>query len=195
MTIRKEYKAISFCGSLLTILFLVKSPNIEYAQWIFGSILSLLILFYLSRLLNLFNRFRRTEKNIWKPNCSNDFQKILTDSGIFIYEDLYFSFPYFDQLKKYKWTDIKTLVAYMEDLHTYDEIYLRILFTDRQLFLINETTPGWYKFIRLLKENIPTIRDDWDYKITKPAFATNMTVLFDKENREDEIAIKDTYDE
>ena len=151
----------------------------EYAHWIFGTLFSALILFYTSRQLNLFGKFRRSENNTWQRNSNADFQKQLKDDGIFTYENSYFSFPFFEQTKKYHWTDIKTLIAYKEDINTYDEIYLRILFTDGQVFLINETTPGWYKFITLLKENIPSIPANWDYDIAIPAFTQNMTVLFD----------------
>jgi hypothetical protein len=193
MTFRKEYKAILIWGSLLTILLLMKGRNIEYAKYIFGPVLSALILFNAGRLFNLFGKFRRTNQNTWQRN--QKVQKHLDDNGIFSYESSSFEFMFFDQLKRYDWTDITTLIAYKEDLNTYDEIYLRILFNDRQLFLISESTPGWHKFVTLLKENISTIPGNWDYEIANPAFATNMTVLFDKETREDKVAIKDSYDE
>ena len=136
MPINKNHKAILFCSSFLTVILMTKGKNMEYAHWIFGTLYSVLILFYTSRQLNLFGKFRRSENNTWQRNSNADFQKQLKDDGIFTYENSYFSFPFFDQTKKYNWTDIKTLIAYKEDVNTYDEIYLRILFTDGQVFLI-----------------------------------------------------------
>jgi len=195
MTLRKEYKAIIFCGTLIIILLLIKGDRQNYAQWIFIPTLSIFVLFYFLRVLNISGKFKRTDRNIWNRHAKQDFEKLSTQDGIFSYDSHSFSFPFFDLMKKYKWTDIKTLVAYKEDCMTYDEIYLRILFNDRQLFLISEQTPGWFKFNDLLKTNIPSINNHWDFDITQPAFAHNLTVIFDKENRDPKIAINDSFDE
>jgi hypothetical protein len=194
MKIKKEFKAILFCGWFITIILLTRRKG-ETAQLFIVLFFVIAILFYLSRLLNVWGKFRRTHENIWKRNSEKDFNILLEQDGIFSYENNQFSFPFFDNIKKYYWDDIKILIAYKEDLNTYDEIYLRILFTDRQVFEINETTPGWYKFLNKLKENISTIPENWDSEITKPAFATNTTVIFDKENRKDKIAINDSFSE
>lgn len=191
---KKEFKAILFCLGFIIILLIVKAEDSTVITWVFVSLFSLVILFCVARLFNISNRFERKDNNLWKKISSENFKKLEEDPGIFSYENSSFTFPYFEDIKKYKWTDINTLVAYKEDLNTTDEVYLRIKFSDKLIFLISESTPGWYKFIDQLKKNI-SVSELWDTNIIHPPFATNMTVVFDKEGRDDKTAIDDTFNE
>ena len=144
-------------------------------------------LFNPTKLLNLFQKPKRQESTVAGEVDSKVGQTAEQD-GIFEYNNSHFSFPYFKNIKTYQWQDIKTIHASRED-----EIVLRILFADRVLFLVSESTPGWLKFIRLLKENIPAIPEMWVVELSRQSLTTNIKVIYDKENREDQLAIKDTF--
>jgi hypothetical protein len=71
------------------------------------------------------------------------------------------------------------LVAYKADLMTIDEIRMDIVWNNLQ-FTITEDTPGWYQFAVNTKKVFTSIPEDWDFKITQPAFAENRMVLYQK---------------
>ena len=90
MPVNKKHKAILFSSSFLIVILMTKGKNMEYAHWIFGTLFSGLILFYTSRQLNLFGKFRRTKNNTWQRNSNVDFQKQFRDDGILTYENTSF---------------------------------------------------------------------------------------------------------
>ena len=51
---------------------------------------------------------------------------------------------------------------------------------------MTEETAGWPIFIERLKEQFPTVDEDWNINIAHAAFATNLTLLYDRENRTQE---------
>ena len=110
------------------------------------------------------------------------FQQRLLDLGGFVYEEDGFTYQFKDGHEKIKWTAIERLEAYKVDLMTTDEIRMDIVWGAYQ-FTITEETPGWYQFVERTKKVFPTIPKDWDAVIVQPPFATNFTVLYDRENR------------
>ena len=80
-----------------------------------------------------------------------------------------------------KWDEITQIIAYKRDQITIDRIELEIVFGDKA-FMISEDLPGWYQFIAKTKEVYPTIPIDWEVKIIQPAFETNLTIIYDKNN-------------
>ena len=68
-----------------------------------------------------------------------------------------------------------------------------MLFRSKVTIRLTESTPGWYQFNKRLSQTIPTISENWDTEIVHPAFATNMTLLFDKQGRTKEQAEKECY--
>ena len=105
------------------------------------------------------------------------------DLGKFIYEDDGFIFPFKSERQKFKWTDIERLIAYKLDLMTTDEMCLDIVYNNWQT-TITEETPGWYQFIEKTKLAFPNIPKNWDSEIVYPAFAKNLTILYQRADRE-----------
>ena len=105
------------------------------------------------------------------------------DLGNFTYEDDGFTYQFETGKKKIKWQDIERLIADKAGLLTTDEIRLDIVYNDFQR-TITEETPGWYQFVEKTKTVFPSIPGNWDSEITQPAFATNVTVLYDRFNAE-----------
>lgn len=137
-------------------------------------------------------------KNIWKLFSADDkttklsqisdeskksFDIKFNDLGKFSYEDDGFIFQFKSEQQKIKWVDIERLIAYKRDLMTTDEICLDIVFDNWQT-TINENTPGWYQFVERTKLIFPSIPENWDSETVHPAFATNLTVLFQRPDRE-----------
>jgi hypothetical protein len=110
------------------------------------------------------------------------FQQQLHDPGEFVYEEDGFIYVLRRGIEKIHWASIERLAAYKLDLMTMDEVCLDIIWDGRKL-MITEETPGWYVFIEKLNATFPYIPEDWDWAVVKPPFATNWTVLYEREDR------------
>ena len=84
-----------------------------------------------------------------------------------------------------KWADIETVFGYKVDLITTDDIRLGIYLIDDTTITLSESMPGWFQFNLRLVESIPDISIGWQIAIMLPAFATNLTLLFDRKGRSD----------
>jgi hypothetical protein len=87
-----------------------------------------------------------------------------------------------DQLSEVQWTSITTILGYKKDLITYDTICLDIVFNNRTLTICEESA-GWVDLLEALKKQFPGIPDNWYLDIMKPAFKTNLILLYDRQNR------------
>jgi acyl carrier protein len=106
-------------------------------------------------------------------------KRIMEDMGEFEYSEE--GFCYGNDL--YRWNDIREINAYKVDLFTVDDVRMEMRFQEYVLTL-SEDTPGWHQFQIRLKQAFPQIDADWEYKIWKPAFATNYTTLFKRSANE-----------
>jgi hypothetical protein len=138
-------------------------------------------------LKNILNLFSSSDK-ITQPSQISDESKErvdikFNDLGKFTYEDDGFIFQFKSGQQKIKWTDIERLIAYKQDLLTTDEICLDIVYNNWQT-TITEETPGWYQFIEKTKLIFSSIPKNWDSEIVRPAFATNLSILYQRADRE-----------
>jgi hypothetical protein len=78
---------------------------------------------------------------------------------------------------------VDRIVGYKLDLFTVDEICIELHIGDRAV-RFNESTPGWYQLLERLRRVFPSIPEGWDWDVTLPAFATNYTVLYEREGGE-----------
>jgi hypothetical protein len=75
------------------------------------------------------------------------------------------------------------MIGYKEDLFTRDRICLDVFCDNDKSFKITEETLGWFMFLDHSKKALPTIAKYWEIEITSPAFETNLTVVYDRQNR------------
>lgn len=132
-------------------------------------------------------RFFISQKRTNVSNASDEkgksFDTKYNDPGKFKYEEDGFTFQFPSMQEKIKWADVERLIAYKRDLITTDEICLDIIYNNQQL-TITEETPGWYQFIKKMKLAFPAIPANWDGEIIHPAFATNLIILYQREDRD-----------
>lgn len=151
-------------------------------------------LFMLIRFINPNNLFVTHDTELGKQILADQFQKAQEDLGFFTYTaDTGFNLTEHKGVTHYKWSDIETIFAFKEDRFTTDEICLDIFFNNKVSIRLTESTPGWYQFNNRLRKVILTVSENWDTEIVQPPFATNMTLLFDKDNRSKEQAEKACY--
>ncbi|PJJ79919.1 hypothetical protein [Mucilaginibacter auburnensis] len=86
----------------------------------------------------------------------------------------------------HSWDDINTIFAYKVDLFTFDEICMDIFMANGNYLKIIESTDGWHEFLNKLNSRL-SISDDWYDAVVKPAFTTNLTLVYDKEKRTQEV--------
>lgn len=91
------------------------------------------------------------------------------------------------------WKDIEAVFAYKRDLYTIDELNLDVFTMNNYRLHLTEEMPGWYQFIAKLKEAFPVIGKDFDVHLMFPAFATNMTLVYDSKGRTLEEALTQYY--
>lgn len=124
-------------------------------------------------------------KNIFKPKKTEtaienkSFEEIYADLGMFEYNEKGLKFTSNDCEKLIKWSDIEQINAYKKDVYVYDLVVMEIVIGEN-ILTINEETPGWFQLIIKLKEIFRDIPEDWEIKITQPAFAKNFTTIYIK---------------
>jgi hypothetical protein len=128
----------------------------------------------------------------YKEQIDRDYNDRLVDNGIFRYRETGFTISLTDT-KNIEWNKIQSILAYKLDLMTTDEICIDIFCDDNISFRVTEETAGWFVFIERLKEQFPTVEEDWNISIAHPAFATNLTLLYDRENRTQEQVVRLFY--
>jgi hypothetical protein len=121
----------------------------------------------------------------YKEQIDKDYNDRLVDNGIFRYTETGFAIT-LTNTKNIEWKKIQSIFAYKLDLMTTDEICIDIFCDDNISFRVTEETAGWFVFLERLKEQFPTVEEDWNVSIAHPAFATNLTLLYDRENRTQE---------
>jgi hypothetical protein len=152
-------------------------------------------LFMLVRLLNPKNLFVTHDAELGKTILAEQFLKDQDDLGFFEYNDKGFSLTDYKGVTHYNWSDIETIFGFKEDQMTTDEICLDIFFNNKSSIRLTESTLGWYQFNKQLTKAIPTIPENWDGEIMLPAFATNMTLLFDKNGKTKDEAETECYND
>lgn len=121
------------------------------------------------------------------------FDEKYNDLGEFEYEDLGFSIPNGDHRLFMAWTDIAAIFIYKRDLMTVDQLNIDLFFSNNQNLHLTEDDAGWYQLIEQLKKAFPTIAKDFDRKVVFPPFETNLTLVYETEDRTLEEAVKFYY--
>ena len=86
------------------------------------------------------------------------------------------------ELGSVKWPEIARVLAFKQDWGTYDEICLAVDFGDPlQNLVIGEGCDGYQSLLECLELHLPNCRRGWWCDVAFPAFATNLTVLFERE--------------
>jgi hypothetical protein len=77
------------------------------------------------------------------------------------------------------WADVREIVAYKEDLFSYDEICLGFR-TDAaaNYWRLTEEFSNYKILLLELERRFPDIRTDWFHEVAYPEFATNWTTLW-----------------
>jgi len=131
-----------------------------------------------------FNFLRRPDKREHgrlKAESELRWKELQEERGAFVYEEDGFSYPFENGTSQIRWAEVERVIGYTLDLFTVDEICLELHVRDRAI-RFTESTPGWYPFLDRLRTVFPVIRENWDWGVAKPPFATNYTVLYERED-------------
>lgn len=141
----------------------------------------------MTTLKKIFNLFLKTNKTINISQLSDESKEIFDKKnnafGDFNYEDDGFIIQFKSKQQKIKWDEIERLIAYKKDLLTVDVVCLKIFYNNCQT-TITEEIPGWHQFVEKLRFVFPNIPDNWYSEIVQPAFVTNLTILYQRVDRE-----------
>jgi hypothetical protein len=86
------------------------------------------------------------------------------------------------ELASVQWRHIARVLAFKQDWGAYDEICLAIEHGDPlQNLVIGEACDGYQSLLECLELQLPNFRRGWWCDVAFPAFATNLTVLFERE--------------
>jgi len=172
-------------GSLILVLLALNIEKIQsnfYAFWcniiLFGSG----VIMSLFRLLNPKNLFLAPNAKLTKIYHKLKVKETQKELGVFSYTTNGFIVKIDNKNKTVKWHEIISMTAYKKDKYTYEDIYIDILLLDKSIFSINEETKGWLQFLVRTKTEFSTINQFWENKILLPAFETNRTLIYHKNN-------------
>ena len=130
---------------------------------------------------------------LFKLNKEQTIDKSYEDNGVFLFQEKGFSIKTIDGLNEVEWVNINSMIGYKEDRFTTDNICLDIFTNSGKCYKISEETAGWPGFLEHSKGAFPTIKKDWAVEISIPPFEKNMTLVYDRQNRDLNDVIKDNY--
>ena len=150
------------------------------AIWPFCFCLGIAAVISLEHLIFPLLRRPVSRTNVHVGNSQKEFQNQFNSPGIFTYSDAGFTVGVPGQVMVICWQDIRALFGYKEDLYTIDRICLDVYHSPDCLLRLNEELPGWHQFQYQLARHLPGIEWSWQVAIATPAFATNLTLLYEK---------------
>lgn len=115
-------------------------------------------------------------------SIEKSFQEILNDEGDFLYDEEGFSLMLNKKRVSLKWKNLHTAIGFKRDLITVDSICLQLFFLHHNTIELYEELRGWFQFLNRMAEEFPQTKG-WEDEIVLPAFATNLTVVYDYKNR------------
>jgi hypothetical protein len=146
------------------------------------------IFFGTGTLLFLINIVRPNFKFFGNSNSNilskSEFKEKFESDGIFSFNNKGFEINLKNGQKNILWTEIESMLGYKEDNFTSDTICLDVICKNNKSFKLTEETPGWFNFIKRTKQTFSNIDKNWEIDISTPAFETNLTLIYDKKNRQ-----------
>lgn len=115
--------------------------------------------------------FNRITNRLWREGYP-DTEIRLTDDGFSLAKSQ-------REIFSLRWNDIQEIVAFKRDLFTTDLVCFSFLTSDGS-FEVNEEVPGFSSLESALEKELPGFDNTWRYKVIKPAFAPNRTVIYRK---------------
>ncbi len=78
-----------------------------------------------------------------------------------------------------EWADVREIVAFKEDIFSYDEICVGFRVADEDTYWrVTEEFTGYTELLQELETRFPRIRTEWFKEVAFPAFVPNWTVLW-----------------
>ena len=78
-----------------------------------------------------------------------------------------------------RWSEVREVFAYKDDLFSYDEICIGFRHADDgSYWWVGEGFTGYPAFLQELEARFPEMRRDWFSEVAIPAFARNQTTLW-----------------
>ena len=95
------------------------------------------------------------------------------------------SFTYINGVSKRTigWKQVQSMVAYKMDRFACDDICLDVFCDNHFNFTITEESAAWNRFLDHSKDALPAIDKFWEIAIISPPFETNLTLVYDRQNR------------
>lgn len=141
---------------------------------------------YLTRFLKernqLIKEFAETGRGIAMLEATKNLN-FKEQAGVFSFTDEGFVLQEKQISTYHQWATIETIIAYKEDRLTTDEIVLSLVAGRGTQIYITESYPGWDRFLENLQKQFPSIAGNWEINIIQPSFATNLTLLYDRQQR------------
>ncbi len=88
-----------------------------------------------------------------------------------------------DSLETYNFDDIESIFAFKVDLYVIDSICLEFIFKDETHIRCNEDQKGWDELMEKIGSSFKLLDESWYFTVMQPPFETNLTLIFDRQNR------------
>jgi hypothetical protein len=83
------------------------------------------------------------------------------------------------------WEDVVQVTGYKKDCFAVDQVRFEFVSRSGTLLVDTEDMPGWEGLVEVLPKWLPgfPMKTDWWEKIIQPPFGTNLTLLYERNNR------------
>jgi hypothetical protein len=134
-----------------------------------------------------------TDTKEYKEHIEKEFEKKFNDHGIFTYTDNGFTVKIDRNLYHVKWSEIESMFGYKLDIYKNGEICLDVFCDDGVSFRLSESKAGWFQFLQKASVNCSNAVKGWEKALALPSFTTNLTLVYDREERTIEQVGKQYY--
>jgi len=82
------------------------------------------------------------------------------------------------------WNNVRKVDAYKRDLFSYDMVCVSFETLSSKSIEVDESMRGFTELMEEASKSLPGLTkfSDWYFKITQPAFATNLTPLYERQS-------------
>jgi hypothetical protein len=85
-----------------------------------------------------------------------------------------------EPVSSFRWSEVQRVVGYKADIFAYDLICIAFELSDRAVE-IHEEMEGYNAVVAELPARFPGMTEDWWSSVAFPAFATNLTPIWQKQ--------------
>ena len=174
-----KYILFGICISLISLFTAIATSNIW--AWVCFAFSCFIPIFFWYSSISSKSKIRNKIEQ-YEGIKNQNLEHLLNSNKYFYFKNDSFTIKHKTEEVEIIWDNVQAIFVYKIDNYTTDTIIMDIFFEDIKKITISEDTSGWFQFIDNLESALPNINKSWIENISTPAFKTNLTLIYSREN-------------